>query len=60
MSSTGRKNGPPVEPHETSQDESKDKSKTPSPPPRVQNDNGEDGDIATPKQDRCGNDDEPL
>jgi hypothetical protein len=36
-----------------------DKAKKPPPPP-VEDDELEDGDIATPKRDRCGNDDEPL
>jgi hypothetical protein len=36
-----------------------DKSKKP-PPPQVEDDEPEDGDIATPKRDRHGNDDEPL
>ncbi|MGY4628161.1 hypothetical protein [Bradyrhizobium sp. USDA 4486] len=36
-----------------------DKPKT-SPPPRESDDDYEDGDIATPKRDRYGNDDEPL
>jgi hypothetical protein len=35
------------------------KSKKPLPPP-VEDDDIEDGDIATPKRDRYGNDDEPL
>ena len=30
------------------------------PPARVEDDEPEDGDIATPKRDRHGNDDEPL
>jgi hypothetical protein len=30
------------------------------PAPRVDDDDYEDGDIATPKRDRYGNDDEPL
>jgi hypothetical protein len=35
---------------------------TPSAPPSppIQDDDGEDGDFATPKRDRSGNDDEPL
>jgi hypothetical protein len=39
-----------------------DKAKKPSPPPasRDADDDFEDGDIATPKRDRYGNDDEPL
>jgi hypothetical protein len=36
-----------------------DKAKTP-PPPRDFDDDCEDGDIATPKRDRYGTDDEPL
>ena len=36
-----------------------DKAKKP-PPPRDTDDDYEDGDIATPKRDRYGNDDEPL
>ena len=36
-----------------------DKSKKPQ-PPAVEDDEAEDGDIATPKRDRTGNDDEPL
>ncbi len=30
------------------------------PPPAIEDDDIEDGDIATPKRDRSGNDDEPL
>jgi hypothetical protein len=36
------------------------KSKPPPPVPPVEDDNVEDGDIATPKRDRYGDDDEPL
>lgn len=36
-----------------------DEKKTPPPPPQVDEDY-EDGDIATPKRDRYGTDDEPL
>lgn len=36
-----------------------DKAKKPKPPPDV-DDDCEDGDIATPKRDRHGTDDEPL
>ena len=39
--------------------EGDDKSKKPPAPP-VEDDEFEDGDIATPKRDRSGNDDEPL
>jgi hypothetical protein len=34
--------------------------KPPVPPPPTDDDDSEDGDFATPKQDRYGNDDEPL
>jgi hypothetical protein len=37
-----------------------DKSKKNAPPARFEDDDHEDGDIATPKRDRYGNDDEPL
>ena len=51
MGGTGRKNEPPKK--------SDDK---PMPPERnpAEEDDYEDGDIATPKQDRTGDDDEPL
>jgi hypothetical protein len=51
MGGTGRKNEPP-----------KPKDDNPKKPERtpVEDDNDEDGDIATPKRDRTGNDDEPL
>jgi hypothetical protein len=51
MGGTGRKNEPP-KPKD-------DKPKKPEHTP-VEDDNDEDGDIATPKRDRTGNDDEPL
>ncbi|MBR1206330.1 MULTISPECIES: hypothetical protein [unclassified Bradyrhizobium] len=42
-------------------DKTDDKSKKPPPPAAPQDDDYyEDGDIATPKVDRYGNDDEPL
>ncbi|MET4798784.1 hypothetical protein [Bradyrhizobium sp. LB11.1] len=47
----------PSEPPKTKASE--DKAKTP-PPPREIDDDYEDGDFATPKRDRYGNDDEPL
>jgi hypothetical protein len=31
-----------------------------TPPPTTENDESEDGDIATPKRDRYGDDDQPL
>lgn len=51
MGGTGRKNEPPKQPE--------DKPKKPEPAP-VEDDDDEDGDFATPKRDRHGNDDEPL
>ena len=51
MGGTGRKNEPPKK--------SDDKPKQPERIP-PEDDDYEDGDIATPKQDRTGNDDEPL
>jgi hypothetical protein len=37
-----------------------DDSKSNKPPAPVEDDDAEDGDIATPKRDRNGDDDEPL
>ena len=51
MGGTGKKNEPPRK--------GDDKSKR-SPPKPVEDDDVEDGDIATPKRDRYGQDDEPL
>ena len=51
MGGTGRKNEPPKP--------ADDKPKKPKRAP-VEDDDYEDGDIATPKHDRTGNDDEPL
>ena len=51
MGGTGRKNEPPKP--------ANDKPKKPERIP-VEDDDYEDGDIATPKRDRTGNDDEPL
>jgi hypothetical protein len=51
MGGTGKKSEPPG---------NKDaKSKKPPPPP-VEDDDVEDGDFATPKRDRHGDDDQPL
>jgi hypothetical protein len=36
------------------------KPKPPSPASREEDEDYEDGDMATPKRDRCGTDDEPL
>jgi hypothetical protein len=64
MSSIGRKSGPPTQGREKAQRKSQgkdqDASKKPPASPRAQDDDDEDGDIATPKRDRHGNDDEPL
>ncbi|SEN79544.1 hypothetical protein [Bradyrhizobium sp. OK095] len=52
----------PSEPPKTAPPKTKtaeDKSRQP-PPPREIDDDYEDGDMATPKRDRYGNDDEPL
>jgi hypothetical protein len=54
MSGTGRKSEPPKK----GSDKPDDKSKEPEHVPV--DDDYEDGDIATPKRDRTGNDDEPL
>ena len=51
MGGTGRKSEPPKK--------GDDKSKKPEHVP-VEDDDFEDGDMATPKQDRHGDDDEPL
>jgi hypothetical protein len=51
MGGPGKRSDPPKQ--------GDDKSKTPPPPP-IEDDEVEDGDIATPKRDRSGNDDEPL
>jgi hypothetical protein len=51
MGGTGRKHAPPKP--------ANDKPKKPEHAP-VEDDDDEDGDMATPKRDRHGNDDEPL
>ena len=51
MGGPGKRSDPPKQ--------GDDKSKKPPPPP-IEDDEVEDGDIATPKRDRDGNDDEPL
>ncbi len=51
MGVTGKKNKPPGSDN--------DKPKKPA-PKRTEDDDYEDGDIATPKRDRYGEDDEPL
>jgi hypothetical protein len=52
MGNIGKKSEPPKK--------ADDKPKKPPPLPRADDDDYEDGDIATPKRDRHGNDDEPL
>ena len=52
MAGTDKKGKPP-------KDDGKPKKPQPS-PPKTDDDDYEDGDMATPKQDRWGNDDEPL
>ncbi len=46
-------------PPKTAREKAQDKSKTPM-APAAETDDFEDGDMATPKLDRYGNDDEPL
>jgi hypothetical protein len=55
MNSAGKRSGPPAPVPEKPQD----KPKKPPTSPRAADDD-EDGDMATPKRDRDGNDDEPL
>ena len=54
MGGTGKKGAPPAPPKQGG-----DKPKKPERAP-AEDDDYEDGDIATPKRDRTGNDDEPL
>ena len=53
------KTAKPSEPPKKADDKAK-KPKPQSKPPRDTDDDDEDGDIATPKRDRYGEDDEPL
>jgi hypothetical protein len=55
MAKSGKPSQPPKVAGKTSADD-----KTKKPPPRDTDDDYEDGDMATPKRDRYGNDDEPL
>ncbi|WP_167561382.1 hypothetical protein [Bradyrhizobium sp. AS23.2] len=57
MAKTGKPNKPPKIADSKTAD---DKAKKPLPPRATDDDDYEDGDIATPKRDRDGNDDEPL
>ena len=52
MGKSGKKSEPPKP--------AQDAAKKPPPPPAEADDDYEDGDIATPKRDRYGTDDEPL
>jgi hypothetical protein len=52
MGSIGRKSEPPKT--------ADDKARKPPPRPVAEDEDHEDGDIATPKRDRTGDDDEPL
>jgi hypothetical protein len=56
MGGTGRKSEPPKQDNDNP---NKDNPKKPKFAP-IEDDDCEDGDIATPKRDRSGNDDEPL
>lgn len=55
MAKTANKTAKPSEPPKTTDDKANKLQ-----PPRDTDDDYEDGDIATPKRDRYGNDDEPL
>jgi hypothetical protein len=55
MGATGKKNETPGK----TDDRNAGKAKK-APPPAVEDDDYEDGDIATPKRDRHGDDDQPL
>jgi hypothetical protein len=55
MGNNDKQSAPPKK----AQEKPRDKPKKPV-PPRDTDDDFEDGDIATPKRDRYGNDDEPL
>jgi len=56
MGDTGRKD----ESSKKADEKASDKAKKPPPALQADDDDYEDGDIATPKRDRYGNDDEPL
>ena len=58
MGGTGKKSEPPNKKSEPPK-KADDKSKK-SPPAPIEDDDYEDGDIATPKRDRYGDDDQPL
>jgi hypothetical protein len=63
MGGIGKERKPPKPVDDKSKEKSKEKSEEKSkkpPPPQAEDDEPEDGDIATPKRDRHGNDDEPL
>ncbi|WP_407115605.1 hypothetical protein [Bradyrhizobium sp. LMG 9283] len=55
------KTGKPSEPPKIADNkQAQDKAKKPLPPREIEHDEYEDGDIATPKRDRYGPDDEPF
>ncbi len=54
------KTGKPSEPPKITENKPADKAKKPSPRRETDDDDYEDGDIATPKRDRYGPDDEPF
>lgn len=56
MAKPANKTAKPGEPPKSADD----KAKKPAPPRVTDDDDYEDGDIATPKRDRYGTDDEPL
>jgi hypothetical protein len=57
MAKIGKPSTPPKIADDTP---AKDKAKKPPPPRDTEDDDYEDGDIATPKRDRYGPDDEPF
>ncbi|WP_440635753.1 hypothetical protein ACSHT2_19075 [Bradyrhizobium sp. PUT101] len=59
MAKTGNTTVKPSEPPKTA-DTKRAEDKAKIPPPPLDEDDYEDGDIATPKRDRYGPDDEPL
>jgi len=56
MDDTGKTNEPP----KPIQENPKNTAQKPLPPLGADDDDDEDGDVATPKRDRYGDDDEPL
>ncbi|UFS89679.1 hypothetical protein LPJ38_02490 [Bradyrhizobium daqingense] len=54
------KTGKPSEPPKAPERKAEDKTTKPPQPREIDDDDYEDGDIATPKRDRYGPDDEPV